>query len=133
MKNIVTTAIEAGSFKTLVTAVKEAGLVDTLSGRGPFTVFAPTDEAFARLPKGTVEGLLKDRKKLTDILTYHVIPGMVTSSQVKKIKEAQTVNGKKLKIHHAWGTKVENAKIISSDIRTSNGIIHVIDRVLIPS
>jgi uncharacterized surface protein with fasciclin (FAS1) repeats len=133
MKNIVETAIDAGSFNTLVTAVKEAGLVDTLSGKGPFTVFAPTDEAFAKLPKGTVEGLLKDKSKLTDILTYHVVPGAVNSSQVKKMKEAQTVQGKKIRIRHLLGTKVDNAKIVKADIHTSNGVIHVIDSVLIPS
>jgi uncharacterized surface protein with fasciclin (FAS1) repeats len=133
MKNLVGTAIDAGSFKTLVTAVKEAGLVDTLSGKGPFTVFAPTDKAFDKLPRGTVESLLKDKGKLTEILTYHVVPGEVTSSQVKKMKSARTVQGKKLKIRHFWNTKVNNAKIVNPDIHASNGIIHVIDNVLIPS
>lgn len=133
MKNIVETASSSGSFNTLVTAVKAAGLAETLSGKGPFTVFAPTDEAFAKLPKGTVESLLGDRKRLTDILTYHVVPGMVGSESVRKLKEARTVNGKKLNIHHLWGTRVDKARIVKADIQTSNGVIHAIDRVLIPS
>ncbi|UCB58445.1 MAG: fasciclin domain-containing protein, partial [Thermoplasmatales archaeon] len=96
MKNLVETAVEAGNFKTLVKAVQEAGLVDTLSDEGPFTVFAPTDEAFSKLPEGTIENLLKDREKLTEILTYHVVPKKVMSEEVVKLRNAQTVNGKEI-------------------------------------
>ena len=132
MKNIVQTAIDAGSFKTLVTAVKEAGLVETLSGDGPLTVFAPNDEAFARLPEGTVESLLKDKKKLTDILTYHVVPGKVTSSQVVKMSDAKTVQGSKIWIKNADCVQINDACVTQPDIQASNGIIHVIDSVLMP-
>ena len=137
MKNIVQTAIDAGSFKTLVTAVKAADLVDTLSGKGPFTVFAPTDEAFAKLPKGTIEKLLDDKKKLTSILTYHVVPGKVMAADVVKLKTAKTVQGQEVKIDAVkWylhkNAKINNANIVKTDIETSNGVIHVIDSVLIP-
>lgn len=132
MKTIVETAIEAGSFKTLVEAVKAAGLVDTLSGKGPFTVFAPTDDAFAKLPKGTIEGLLKDKKKLTSILTYHVVPGKVMAKDVMKLKKAKTVQGQEVKIDTKDGVKVDKAKVIKTDIECSNGVIHVIDSVILP-
>lgn len=137
MKNIVETAIEAGSFGTLVKAVKAAGLVDTLSSKGPFTVFAPTDDAFAKLPAGTVEGLLRDKEKLASILTYHVVPGRVTSSEVVKLKSAKTVQGQEIKIDAAkWhlhrNVKVSGANVVKTDIECSNGVIHVIDRVILP-
>jgi len=132
MKNIVETAIEAGSFKTLVTAVKAAGLVETLSGKGPFTVFAPNDIAFAKLPSGTVEGLLKDKKKLTSVLTYHVVPGRVMAADVVKLKKAKTVQGQEITIDTSEGVKVDSAKVIQTDIECTNGVIHVIDSVIMP-
>jgi uncharacterized surface protein with fasciclin (FAS1) repeats len=137
LKNIVETAIEAGSFKTLVTAVKAAGLVETLSGKGPFTVFAPTDEAFAKLPKGTVEGLLKDIPKLKAVLTYHVVPGKVMAADVVKLKTAKTVQGQEIKIdaskwHLHKYVKVNDANVVKTDIVTDNGVIHVIDKVILP-
>ena len=133
--DIVDTAIEAGSFKTLVAAVKAAGLAETLKGNGPFTVFAPTDEAFAKLPKGTVESLLKpeNKDKLVGILTYHVISGKVSAKKASKLDSAKTVNGAKLTIKPAGKTlQINGAKVVKADIKTSNGIIHVIDAVLIP-
>lgn len=133
MKNLVETAVEAGNFKTLVKAVQEAGLVDTLSDEGPFTVFAPTDEAFSKLPEGTIEDLLKDREKLTEILTYHVVPNKVMSEEVVKLRNAQTVNGKEITIDTKNGVKVDKATVIKPDIECSNGVIHVIDEVLVPS
>jgi uncharacterized surface protein with fasciclin (FAS1) repeats len=133
MKNLVETAVEAGNFKTLVKAVQEAGLVDTLSDEGPFTVFAPTDEAFSKLPEGTIENLLKDREKLTEILTYHVVPNKVMSEEVVKLRNAQTVNGKEITIDTKNGVKVDKATVIKPDIECSNGVIHVIDEVLVPS
>jgi uncharacterized surface protein with fasciclin (FAS1) repeats len=137
VKNIVETAIEAGSFKTLVKAVQTAGLVDTLSSKGPLTVFAPTDDAFAKLPAGTVEGLLKDKKKLTSILTYHVVPGKVMSSDVVKLKSAKTVQGQEIKIdavkwHLHRNVKVNGANVVKTDIECTNGVIHVIDKVILP-
>jgi uncharacterized surface protein with fasciclin (FAS1) repeats len=132
-KNIVETAVNAGSFKTLVTAVKAANLVDTLSGKGPFTVFAPTDKAFAKLPEGTIEALLKDTDKLTSILTYHVVPGKVMAKDVVKLDSAKTVNGKDISIKVKDGkVMVDNAMVIKTDIKCSNGVIHVIDTVAIP-
>jgi uncharacterized surface protein with fasciclin (FAS1) repeats len=131
-KNIIETAIEAGSFETLVTAVKAAGLVDTLSSAGPFTVFAPTDDAFAKIPAETLQEILKDKEKLTAILTYHVISGKFMASDVVNITEAITVQGGKLSIDTSNGVKVNNANVIKTDIETSNGVIHVIDTVLIP-
>jgi uncharacterized surface protein with fasciclin (FAS1) repeats len=132
-KDIVDTAVGAGSFKTLVTAVKAAGLVDTLKGEGPFTVFAPTDEAFAKLPKGTVEALLKDKEKLTAILTYHVVPGKVMAKDVMGLSEAKTANGQSLSIKAENGAvMVDNAKVVQADIPCSNGVIHVIDTVVLP-
>ena len=132
MKNLVETAIEAGNFKTLVKAVQEADLVDTLSSEGPFTVFAPTDDAFAKLPEGTIESLLKDKEKLTNILTYHVVPNKVMSDDVIKIKNAKTVNGKELTIDSDNGVKIDDATVIKTDIECSNGVIHIIDSVLLP-
>ena len=135
-KDIVDTAVSAGSFKTLVAAVKAAGLVDTLKGKGPFTVFAPTDEAFSKLPKGTVSSLLKpeNRDKLKTILTYHVVSGKVMSSDIAgKKMQAATVQGSKLAIDATKGVMVGGAKVAKADINTSNGVIHVIDQVLIPS
>lgn len=133
MNNIVQTAISAGSFKTLVAAVQAAGLAETLSGNGPFTVFAPTDEAFAKLPAGTVDALLKDKEKLASILTYHVVSGQVTAADAVKLTEAKTVNGQSFKIVAGKdGVMIDNAKVITADIMTSNGVIHVIDSVMLP-
>lgn len=132
MKNVVETAIEAGNFKTLVKAVQEAGLVDTLSGDGPYTIFAPTDEAFGKLPEGTIEDLLNNKEKLTEILTYHVVADKVMADSVTSLSSAATVNGKELSIETGDGVKVNNAHVIKTDIECSNGVIHVIDSVLIP-
>tara|TARA_B110000967_G_scaffold196283_1_gene226684 strand:- start:477 stop:923 length:447 start_codon:yes stop_codon:yes gene_type:complete len=135
-QDIVDTAIAAGQFETLVAAVQAAGLVDTLKGEGPFTVFAPTDAAFAALPEGTVENLLKPENKdqLIAVLTYHVIPGAVMSGDIagKKL-EVATVQGGDLSIDATMGVKVDNATVVSADIETSNGVIHVIDHVLLPN
>jgi uncharacterized surface protein with fasciclin (FAS1) repeats len=134
-QDIVDTAVAAGSFKTLAAALKAAGLIDTLKGKGPFTVFAPTDDAFAKLPAGTVEDLLKpeNKAKLTAILTYHVVAGKVMAADVVKLKNAATVNGKSVQIKVDGGTvMVDNAKVVKTDIGTSNGVIHVIDAVLLP-
>lgn len=131
--DIVDTAISAGQFKTLVKAVQEAGLVDTLKGKGPFTVFAPTDEAFAKLPPATLEALLKDKEKLAQILTYHVVAGNVKAADVKP-GEVKTVEGQSLKVRIQGGTvMVNNAKVIKTDIIASNGVIHVIDTVVLPN
>jgi uncharacterized surface protein with fasciclin (FAS1) repeats len=132
MSNIVQTAVENGNFKTLVTAVKEADLVETLSGPGPFTVFAPTDEAFAKLPPGTVESLLKDKAKLTAILTYHVVAGKHMAADVSKQHSLKTVQGQELKIKNGSGVTVDNANVVTADIVTDNGVIHVIDSVVLP-
>ena len=133
-KDIVDTAASAGMFNTLVAAVKAAGLVDTLKGDGPFTVFAPTDEAFAKLPAGTVESLLKpeNKDKLVQILTYHVVAGKVTAKDVVKLKEAMTVQGGKVKINAKNGVRINNSNVIKADVMTTNGVIHVIDTVLLP-
>ena len=132
MANIVETAIAAGSFKTLVTAVKAAGLVETLSGKGPFTVFAPTDDAFAKLPAGTVEGLLKDILKLKSVLTYHVVAGKVTAADVMKLTTAKTVQGQNVSIDTKAGVKIEGATVVKADVMADNGVIHVIDAVVLP-
>ena len=132
MADIVDTAVAAGTFKTLVAAVTAAKLVDTLKSKSPFTVFAPTDEAFAKLPKGTVEGLLKDIPKLTAVLTYHVVAGKVMAADVVKLKSAKTVQGQEVKIDASKGVKVNDATVIKADIVTDNGVIHVIDKVLLP-
>jgi uncharacterized surface protein with fasciclin (FAS1) repeats len=134
-KDIVDTAVAAGDFKTLAAALKAAGLVDTLKGAGPFTVFAPTDEAFAKLPAGTVDDLLKpeNRDKLVAILTYHVVPGKVMAKDVVKLHEAKTVNGKEVKIMTEGGkVMVDNANVVKTNIDCSNGVIHVIDSVILP-
>jgi len=134
-KDIVDTAVAAGNFKTLAAALQAAGLVDTLKGPGPFTVFAPTDEAFAKLPAGTVDDLLKpeNHDKLVAILTYHVVPGKVMAKDVVKLHEGKTVNGKELKIMTDGGkVMVDNANVVKTDIACSNGVIHVIDSVLLP-
>lgn len=131
--DIVDTAVAAGSFNTLVKAVQAAGLVETLKGAGPFTVFAPTDEAFAKLPAGTLEALLKDKAKLQAVLTYHVVPGKVMAADVAGVKSAKTVQGQSLAIDTANGVKVGNAKVVKTDIVASNGVIHVIDTVLLPN
>ena len=133
--DIVDTAIAAGSFKTLVTAVKAAGLVETLKGKGPFTVFAPTDEAFAKLPAGTVENLLKPENKnqLVAILTYHVVSGKVMSKDLAGKKTmAKSVEGGEISVDATDGVKVDNAKVVKADIEASNGVIHVIDAVIMP-
>ena len=134
-KDIVDTAVSAGQFKTLATAISAAGLAETLKGPGPFTVFAPTDAAFAKLPAGTVENLLKPENKaqLTAILTYHVVPGVATAADVVKLDEAKTVSGKLVSVHASGGSvMVNNAHVVTADIPASNGIIHVIDSVLVP-
>jgi uncharacterized surface protein with fasciclin (FAS1) repeats len=135
-QDIVDIAVGAGSFNTLVAAVQAAGLVETLKGEGPFTVFAPTDEAFAKLPAGTVEDLLKPENidKLRAILTYHVVPGKVSSSDVANLRSAATVQGQPLQIRVRYGTvNVDNAKVVQADIMAKNGVIHVIDTVVIPT
>ena len=132
-KDIVDTAVAAGSFTTLAAALDAAGLIETLKGSGPFTVFAPTDAAFAKLPEGTVDGLLKDKAKLTAILTYHVVPGKVMAADVIKLDGAETVNGQSVAIRVVDGkVYVDNAIVTQTDIKASNGVIHVIDTVLMP-
>lgn len=134
-KDIVDTAVAAGNFKTLTAALKAADLVDTLKGKGPFTVFAPTDEAFAKLPAGTLDDLLKpeNKSKLASILTYHVLPKMVMAKDVAAMKSAKTVNGQELTIAVNDGVvSVDGAKVTKADIECSNGVIHVIDTVLMP-
>ena len=130
-KDIVDTAVAAGSFKTLATALQAAGLVDTLKGKGPFTVFAPTDDAFAKIPKADLDALLKDKAKLTAVLTYHVVPGKVLSKDIKPGK-VKTVQGGELTVATAGGVTVDGAKVTSADVLADNGVIHVIDTVLIP-
>ncbi len=132
MADIVDTAISAGSFKTLVAAVQAADLVSTLKSAGPFTVFAPTDAAFDKLPAGTVDSLLKDKAQLTKILTYHVVSGKVTAADVVKLTSAKTVEGQDLTINASNGVKVNNATVTQADIICDNGVIHVIDTVLLP-
>lgn len=131
--DIVDTAVSAGDFKTLVTAVKAAGLVEALKGKGPFTVFAPTDEAFAKLPEGTIPALLNDKEKLSAILTYHVVPGYVTAADAMKLDRAKTLQGGELKISSEGGVHINDAKVIKADILSANGVIHVIDTVLLPN
>ena len=132
-KDIVDTAVAAGQFDTLVTAVKAADLVETLKGKGPFTVFAPTDEAFAKVPKEKLEALLKDKKALTAVLTYHVVPGKVMAADVVKLDTAKTVQGKSVNIVTKDGkVTINGANVIKTDIVCSNGVIHVIDAVILP-
>ncbi|MEZ7815905.1 MAG: fasciclin domain-containing protein [Burkholderiaceae bacterium] len=130
-KDIVDTAVAAGSFKTLAAALGAAGLVDTLKGAGPFTVFAPTDEAFAKIPKADLDALLKDKAKLTSVLTYHVVAGKVMAADVKAGK-VKTVQGSELTVTTSYGVKVDMSKVIKTDIVADNGVIHVIDTVLMP-
>jgi uncharacterized surface protein with fasciclin (FAS1) repeats len=130
-QDIVDVAVKAGSFKTLVAAVQAAGLVDTLKGPGPFTVFAPTDEAFAKVPKATLDALLKDKAALTKVLTYHVVSGKVMAADVKAGK-VKTVQGQELTVKTDGGVMVDSAKVTATDIAASNGVIHVIDTVMLP-
>ncbi len=129
--DIVDTAVAAGSFKTLAAALGAAGLVDTLKGKGPFTVFAPTDEAFAKIPKADLDALLKDKAKLTSVLTYHVVSGKVMAANVKAGK-VKTVQGSELTVSTSMGVMVDKAKVVKTDIAADNGVIHVIDTVLMP-
>ncbi|MCY7304645.1 MAG: fasciclin domain-containing protein [Rhodoferax sp.] len=130
-KDIVDTAVGAGNFGTLATALKAAGLVDTLKGKGPFTVFAPTDAAFAKIPKADLDALLKDKAKLTAVLTYHVVPGKVMAADVKAGK-VKTVQGSEITIATMGGVTVDGAKVTATDVVASNGVIHVIDTVIMP-
>ena len=130
-KDIVDTAVAAGSFKTLAAALQAAGLVETLKGKGPFTVFAPTDEAFAKIPKADLDALLKDKAKLSAVLTYHVVAGKVMAKDVKAGK-VKTVQGSELTVATMGGVTVDNAKVVKTDIMASNGVIHVIDSVIMP-
>jgi uncharacterized surface protein with fasciclin (FAS1) repeats len=130
-KDIVDTAVAAGNFKTLATALQAAGLVETLKGKGPFTVFAPTDEAFAKVPKDQLDALLKDKAALTKVLTYHVVPGKVMAKDVKAGK-VKTVQGSELTLATAGGVMVDGAKVTATDIVADNGVIHVIDSVVLP-
>ena len=135
MKNLVETAAGNDAFKTLVAAVKAAGLVETLAGKGPFTVFAPTNEAFAKLPEGTVESLLKpeNKDKLISVLTYHVVPGKVMSKDIKPSQMVQTVNGQQVSIKLSYGkVSVDGATVTAADVEADNGVIHVIDTVILP-
>jgi uncharacterized surface protein with fasciclin (FAS1) repeats len=132
-KDIVDTAVSAGDFTTLVQAVQAAGLVETLKSEGPFTVFAPTDEAFAKLPAGTLESLLADPAKLKAILLYHVVSGRVLAADVVELSSAKTAQGQEVKISTIGGVKVDNANVVKTDILTSNGVIHVIDTVILPN
>jgi uncharacterized surface protein with fasciclin (FAS1) repeats len=132
-KDIVETAIEAKNFSTLLTAVKQAGLVDALKGDGPYTLFAPTDEAFAKIPKDKLQALLNNKEALTSVLTYHVIPANVTSGQVVNLTSAKTLQGQSISIDASNGVKVDNANVIKTDIVASNGVIHVIDTVIMPN
>lgn len=133
MADIVDTAVNAGSFSTLVAAVKAAGLVETLKGAGPFTVFAPTDDAFAKLPAGTVDALLEDIPKLKKILTYHVVSGKVMAADVVKLKSAKTVEGSEVKIDASNGVKINDSMVTTPDVAADNGVIHIIDCVLMPA
>jgi uncharacterized surface protein with fasciclin (FAS1) repeats len=132
-KNIVETAREAGSFTTLLAALDAAGLGETLADGGPFTVFAPSDEAFAKLPSGTVESLLTDPAKLADVLTYHVVPGRISAAEAAGLSSAPTVRGTDLPLSANGGVEVGDAHVVTADIEASNGVIHVIDRVLLPA
>ncbi len=130
-QDIVDVAVKAGSFKTLVAAVQAAGLVDVLKGPGPFTVFAPSDEAFAKIPKATLDGLLKDKAALTKVLTYHVVPGKVMAADVKAGK-VKSVQGQEITVKTEGGVMVDGAKVVATDVAASNGVIHVIDTVIMP-
>jgi uncharacterized surface protein with fasciclin (FAS1) repeats len=132
LPDVVDTAVAAGDFTTLATALQEAGLVETLKGPGPFTVFAPTDEAFAKLPAGTLEALLKDKQRLAAVLTYHVVPGRVMAADIVTMTAAKTVQGDSLAIRADNGVTIDGARVVKADIQAGNGVIHVIDAVLIP-
>ncbi len=132
MPTIVDVAVQAGSFKTLVQAVQAAGLVETLNGPGPFTVFAPTDDAFAQIPQETLQAVLADKEKLTAILTYHVVPGKLMAADVAKSTQLQTVQGQSITVSTEGGVRVDDANVIQTDIEADNGVIHVIDRVIMP-
>jgi uncharacterized surface protein with fasciclin (FAS1) repeats len=133
MKNIIETAVAAGTFTTLATALGAADLVETLQGAGPFTVFAPTDEAFAKIPKETLDAVLADKEKLTAILTYHVVAGAVMAADVMGLTSATTLQGSDVKIDTAHGVMINNATVTQADIECTNGVIHVIDTVLMPA
>ena len=131
--DIVDVAVSAGDFNTLVKAVKKAGLVKTLKSDGPFTIFAPTDEAFAQIPPYKLNALLADKQALTEVLTYHVVPGRVTAADVMNLSSAKTVQGQNIRIDTRYGVRVNNAKVVKTDIMASNGVIHVIDTVILPN
>ena len=132
MPTIVDIAVQAGSFKTLVQAVQAAGLVETLSGEGPFTVFAPTDEAFAQIPQETLQAVLADKEKLTAILTYHVVPGKLMAADVVRSTLLQTAQGQSITVSSEGGVRVDDANVVQTDIEADNGVIHVIDKVIMP-
>jgi uncharacterized surface protein with fasciclin (FAS1) repeats len=132
MPTIVDVAVQAGSFNTLVQAVQAAGLVETLSGEGPFTVFAPTDEAFAQIPQETLQAVLADKEKLTAILTYHVVPGKLMAADVVRSTQLQTVQGQSITVSTEGGVRVDDANVVQTDIEADNGVIHVIDKVIMP-
>jgi uncharacterized surface protein with fasciclin (FAS1) repeats len=132
MKNIMETAMEVGSLKTLAESVKKAGLVETLSGKGPFTVFAPTNEAFAKLPRETLEGVSKDKERLAAVLKYHVVPIKIMSKDIFKRNSVETVQGGKISLDVSYGIKVNEANVVKTDIECKNGVIHMIDSVLLP-
>ncbi len=133
MKNIIETAVEAGNFTTLATALTAAGLIETLSGEGPFTVFAPTDDAFAKIPAETIAAVLADKEKLTAILTYHVVAGKVMAADVVKLTSATTVQGSDVTVDASNGVKINDATVTTADVEATNGVIHVIDTVLMPA
>jgi uncharacterized surface protein with fasciclin (FAS1) repeats len=132
MPTIVDVAVQAGKFNTLVQAVQAAGLVETLSGEGPFTVFAPTDEAFAQIPQETLQAVLADKEQLTAILTYHVVPGRLMAADVVRSTQLQTVQGQSITVSAEGGVRVDDANVIQTDIEADNGVIHVIDKVIMP-
>ncbi|MFN4033156.1 MAG: fasciclin domain-containing protein [Fimbriimonadales bacterium] len=132
MPTIVDIAVQAGSFNTLVQAVQAAGLVETLSGEGPFTVFAPTDEAFAQIPQDTLQAVLANKEQLTAILTYHVVPGKLMAADVVRSSQLQTVQGQSITVSTEGGVKVDDANVVQADIEADNGVIHVIDKVIMP-
>jgi uncharacterized surface protein with fasciclin (FAS1) repeats len=132
MPTIVDVAVQAGKFNTLVQAVQAAGLVETLSGEGPYTVFAPTDEAFAQIPQETLQAVLADKEKLTAILTYHVVPGKLMAADVVRSTQLQTVQGQSITVSTEGGVRVDDANVVQTDIEADNGVIHVIDKVIMP-